>query len=60
MKPREFRIYVTLFAFAAMAISQFIASAAIAGNCRSTNMHCRYSNHSAKWSNGSSTQTGKY
>jgi hypothetical protein len=53
------RLSVMFFAFAAMAISQFIASAAIAGNCRSTNTHCRYSNHSAKGSNGSSTQSGQ-
>jgi hypothetical protein len=60
MTRREFRIYVTIFAFAAMAISQFIASAAIAGNCRSTNMNCQYTAHGTKTSHGTGTQSGKY
>jgi hypothetical protein len=61
MKRLGFLTYPAVLAVVAMLISQFIASAAIAGNkCRSTNMNCHYTAGGAKTSHGASTQSGKY
>jgi hypothetical protein len=61
MTRLRFLTYPAFFAVAAISISQFIASAAIAGNkCRSTNMNCHYTGNGTKTSHGTSIQSGKY
>ena len=49
----KFSTYVMFFTVAAIAISQFIASTAIAGNkCRTTDANCKYTVSGAKNSHG--------